>query len=1196
VTEIADREIQWSNFNFGPNSKMLMNTLKKIVASSVVITTVLSLVVAVAPVKAAASAGDLIKQSGNSSVYYLGADSKRYVFPNEATYKSWYSDFSMVKVIPQAELEGYGIGGNVTMRPGTKLVKITTNPKVYAVTPGGNLVAIPDESTAKTLYGATWAKKIVDVPDAFFINYKDTGKTLTSAAYPAGALVKYTVASPDLYYVNADGTVSKIADESAFNANRFQGANIQDGSSVSMPAQGAAITGAVATDLTSGAGTVVYTGGSAVTVALSGMTAASASVISTNNTNNPGQSLANLASFNFTASNDGSSLITGLKLKRLGISQDATLKNVYLYEGANRLTDAAAVSSGIITFSNSAGIIAIPAGQTKTLTVRADIAGGVSGETLGVAITAMTDVTTNGAAVTGQFPATGNLMSVVQTSNLATVALSAPTPAASDVNPGDSDISVFKTTATVSSHDVSFKYLRLREIGSIASTDLKDFNLYANGVKVAGPVQLTSDYYVSFDLSAAPVSLLQGGRVLEVRATVVSGSAKDYTFSVRYPVDIVVEDVQYGVAVSASGTGVATGKQSVQQGTMTVVKKSDSASGSLTKDTTSASLAKYTLTAFGEAVKIDTLNIGYVSNNATSTYLRNGKILANGAQIGSTANLAKVANVNSTGGTQYTVNYTVYPGTPVTIEIVADIVDTVNSQVLQNADTIQAVLIAPTTSNAQAQTSLKQVSVPGSNVAANAITVKTGSISGSKTGTYGNQTVVTPQTAYKIGSYVVSGNSTEDVNLNTFTVTFAAVAPSTLFTAADLTDVYVKYGVSGEKTTSIKPTVTGSNSFSVSSLLAKNGAITVDVYATVGADTGTSTITSTLTVDGQTAGSNAVVSTGSIPGQNITAGAGNLTLTSQNSDNAVASRIVTGASTQQVQKIKFVATNDAFTITDIYATTTAAGATNVVSASITDGTLTGQAVNSNGALNFTGLNFVIPAGSTGKILTISIVTDGVGTGAGTSGADIQTSVIGYKANGSQGNLRDSATFSPAFTPVTGNSILVFKSIPTITNVALPVTQLAAGTQTIGKFTITADAQGSIEFARLIATISSTTNVTTFNNFKLYDYDNQATALSTGSVGAGVVTFDVAPQTVTGTKTYIVKANIQGNLIVGESVTFSIQSSAAAQVGLILADQKAAGATFVWSDLSDNAHSATTLDWFSDKLIKNLPTDTQSLSR
>lgn len=107
-----------------------MSRIRKVFTISVMLVTTLAMSVVVVPqVNAAASAGDLIKMNGLSSVYYLGADSKRYVFPNEQTYFSWYSDFSGVVTIPQSELESYSLGANVTIRPGTKLVKITTNPK-----------------------------------------------------------------------------------------------------------------------------------------------------------------------------------------------------------------------------------------------------------------------------------------------------------------------------------------------------------------------------------------------------------------------------------------------------------------------------------------------------------------------------------------------------------------------------------------------------------------------------------------------------------------------------------------------------------------------------------------------------------------------------------------------------------------------------------------------------------------------------------------------------------------------------------------------------------------------------------------------------------------------------------------------------------------------------------------------------------
>ena len=119
----------------------------------------------------AATAGQLIKAS-SPSVYYLGQDGKRYTFPTEKTYLSWYSNFDSVQTISDNELASYPLGGNVTYRPGTRLVKVTTDPKVYAIGQGGQLRWLQSESLATSLYGANWATQVDDIPDAFFINYK----------------------------------------------------------------------------------------------------------------------------------------------------------------------------------------------------------------------------------------------------------------------------------------------------------------------------------------------------------------------------------------------------------------------------------------------------------------------------------------------------------------------------------------------------------------------------------------------------------------------------------------------------------------------------------------------------------------------------------------------------------------------------------------------------------------------------------------------------------------------------------------------------------------------------------------------------------------------------------------------------------------------------------------------------------------
>ena len=135
------------------------------------------LAVAIAAPKAPASAASVstnsaIKGVSNSAVYWYATDGKRYVFPTEGTYYSWFSDFSQVKIISDQELSSITIGGNVTYRPGAKLLKINTDPRTYAVSKGGYLRLIASESVASSLYGYNWAKQVHDLPDTFFTNYK----------------------------------------------------------------------------------------------------------------------------------------------------------------------------------------------------------------------------------------------------------------------------------------------------------------------------------------------------------------------------------------------------------------------------------------------------------------------------------------------------------------------------------------------------------------------------------------------------------------------------------------------------------------------------------------------------------------------------------------------------------------------------------------------------------------------------------------------------------------------------------------------------------------------------------------------------------------------------------------------------------------------------------------------------------------
>lgn len=115
--------------------------------------------------------GSLIKGS-KSTVYYCGRDGKRYGFPNPRIYYSWYPDFSTVVTISDADLATLPLGGNVTYRPGKRMIKIQSDPKTYVVSRGGLLRWVTSEQVAKALYGVDWNKQIDDVDVSLFVNYK----------------------------------------------------------------------------------------------------------------------------------------------------------------------------------------------------------------------------------------------------------------------------------------------------------------------------------------------------------------------------------------------------------------------------------------------------------------------------------------------------------------------------------------------------------------------------------------------------------------------------------------------------------------------------------------------------------------------------------------------------------------------------------------------------------------------------------------------------------------------------------------------------------------------------------------------------------------------------------------------------------------------------------------------------------------
>lgn len=116
--------------------------------------------------------GSLIKTASNAAVYYCGSDGKRYVFPNDKTYFTWYPDFKTVVTLAPDKLAAIPIGGLVTYKPGSRLLKLTSMNNVYSVEKNGVLRWLSTSDIAVSLYGKDWAKKVDDLNDAFWTSYK----------------------------------------------------------------------------------------------------------------------------------------------------------------------------------------------------------------------------------------------------------------------------------------------------------------------------------------------------------------------------------------------------------------------------------------------------------------------------------------------------------------------------------------------------------------------------------------------------------------------------------------------------------------------------------------------------------------------------------------------------------------------------------------------------------------------------------------------------------------------------------------------------------------------------------------------------------------------------------------------------------------------------------------------------------------
>jgi hypothetical protein len=1152
-------------------------------------------------VQAAASSGDLIKMAGNASVYYLGADGKRYVFPNSTTYFSWYSDFSGVVTIPAAELQGYPLGGNVTMRPGTKLVKITTDPKVYAVEPNGTLRQIQSEAQASALYGTNWNKRVVDVPDAFFTNYT-TGAALASGSTPVGSLVKNASGSDVFYY---DGTNYRlVSTEAAFSANKFNWSNVITAAST-VSAGGSAIssseTSLVNVAQSGGVGPVVT--GSGLMLSLSSQSPAAISVPQ-NGSRVP------MAKLNLTAANDGSVSVSSLIVKRIGLSTYSNIDKVWAEKDGLLVASKKTMNSSdesILTFSPA---LVVAAGTTVSIDLLAGLTGSNAG-TIGLSIAAASAVTATAASVSGSFPISGNLMSPT-TYSVVNLGLTA-TSSVGNVKVGDEKVEFghweigFNGTAK----DVSIKSIMLKNNG-VEDLSKATMNLYLeySGNKVSTSYTVDGRF-VTFYFGTTGLDLLKddASKVLYLRGDVIAKEntgSTSFAFALNKSTDFVAYEKATGFGVNVynntSGSTAADNylitNVTIDAGAVSVSKKATSPS-----DTTivkgSDNVVLLANVRVDEAISADGVQVGYASVNASSTQFENARVYVNGVLLDSFD-----------------------PTTP------AGATKAIDSTVTFNKGDNEVKIMVKAKSTAVAGSDLK-FTLTGANmfttmnpeyvVSGNSVTTAPGGTATGAIFTVQGATLTTVRNdGYASGKTIVQSGT--DISLGKFTVkatndavkvtaiSFGANSAGTPVSASNISDM--KLYVDGVQVGNVTDFGTsGVNFSSLNFSIAKDSTKNVELKGSFDSSA-TGNFKTTMTVNAQdsrgtsiTSGNTAITTDFAM----VSAGTLQIELGgSTPSEGMLASKV----SEQEVAQFKFTAINDSANLTEINVINTPLASSTIASTSagvstadariasirLYDGTtLIDSFVPVNGAGKFTITGDKIKIAASGnKTLSVRVVLNNIDNDAAATNKDVHLGLTTVKFKSSSGSETTQSAATGGSNGILANSFRVRKTVPTVALLALPTTILTAGDQVVSKFTVTADANGDVTLGRLVLTWATSTNSTiaglSTSSGGVKVNGSLKNVASLVSIASSTITLDFSaatPEVITAgtSKTFEVLATLGVSGNGAESVTTKIVENAAY-------DTTGATGSFVWSD----GASVSSNTWSNGRRVSGLTTATQVLSK
>ena len=817
---------------------------------------------------------------------------------------------------------------------------------------------------------------------------------------------------------------------------------------------------------------------------------------------------ARIADFTFT----GNGLVTNVTLMRTGVSANDTLANVYLYDGAVRLTDASSANTqGVITFNSLSGLFNVAG--SKTITVRSDIAAATNGQSVGVNLT--------GFKLSGATAATTNVTGVqlpVAAVNLAGLTLNTQTAIVNaNLNLPQLNYNVWGSSVNVATRAVNLKNFTVKMIGSAPVNSVTNVTLYVDGVSAGTAMADANQRFVFSPMR----NLTTGSHTLEVRADVVSGANRNFYFSLENVADLIAEDSNVlGANVpvlgySANKNGGLQTIGSASATSITVNTDPTFTTSNLVTAGTNQTIAKYRLIAYGEDTKVEFISIA--TTQPTPSNLTNVALFVNGAQVGSNYTVASGATQQFSLGS----NFIALAGQTNTVEIRADLV---TASGVNATGTVAATINAVSGIGRSSQNSFSQTPSP---------TVRTLTIGGG-TPQFGKtigavSANVAANSTVKIGSFSIQGGSTESVNLRSFVLAIGGTIALTNLSNVTLTD---EAGVTIAQPTGI---AAASQTYNVNIPVASGVTKRIDVTATVGSAVNGNTIIPSLTTTFIGSTSNQSSTTVAVLGDTVTIATivvGTPTISSK-----IAQQYVLGGTSKQTVIFNATSSNGVATLNDASFTITGSGVQSL--------TVNGNTANVIGSTaTFTGLNLAIPAGNSGVNVpvTVNFTPAFISTGNGVpSGSTNSIAMTGAKITDASGNVT-----TPTYTGLNSNTITLVTTLPTLNAVANSGTNVGvgvSGTVKLGSITVKADVAGDVVIGTLAYTASGPGTVTV-NGIKVDGAAAQDKLGATPTAGATATTFAAGYRITAGTtKTFDLFGTVNNGGTVNGNTSVSLGANA-----------------------------------------------------